>query len=182
MTRLRPDYPAFETEPPWVGWLSPEQVAFQLAGPLAGLYAEEIRAAVAAVVYFFRHDLGRRAVPVAEFAATLNQALGSLGLSLALPPRQAELGLETDLAGLLDRAGPGGRLTLCARLRAHLRQQLQGGPAIIRYCGLRRCVRRVLGARRWTPRCQRLADQIVSFLRACLAAESQGNPCLLVVR
>lgn len=182
MTRLQPDYPAFDWGDPAAGLLPAEQVALQLAGPMAGRYAEEIRAAAAAVVYFFRHDLGRTTVSVADFAATLRQALAGLGLSLELPTQQGELGLATDLAGLLAQAPESRELVLFARLRQHLGQQLRTQPASIRYCGLRGCVRRVLGARRWTRRCQRLADQIVSFLRACLQADGRGSPCILVVR
>lgn len=182
MTPLRPDCPDFEPDEFSVGLAPAEAVALQLAGPLAELYAEEIRAAAAAVVYFFRHDLGRSTVSVSQFAATLRKALAGLGLSLELSPKQGELSLETDLADFLEAASKTGELRLFARLRQHLRQQLRAGAATIRYCGLRPCVRQALGTRRWTPRCQRLADQIVSFLRACLAADGRGNRCVLLVR
>lgn len=182
MTRLRPDYRGFETDHPPAGLSSAEQVAFQLVGPKAQQYAEEIRAAVAAVVYFFRNDLGRSTVSLADFAATLDKALAGLGLSLELPLRQAELGLETDLASLLAWAPESREGAGFAPLRRHLREQLRVRPAVIRYCGLRDCVRRALGVPRWTPRCQRLADQIVGFLRACLQADGRGSRCILVVR
>jgi len=42
-------------------------------------------------------------------------------------------------------------------------------------------VKRLAGARRWSPRCEQIEDQIVDFLRGCLTAEPEQNKCALVV-
>jgi hypothetical protein len=42
-------------------------------------------------------------------------------------------------------------------------------------------VKQLTGARRWTGRCERLEDQIVSYLRECLTAETAPPDCALVV-
>jgi hypothetical protein len=67
-------------------------------------------------------------------------------------------------------------------LRDELHQQLRHSPQIIRFRGLRGCVKQLAGARRWSIRCQRLSDQIVDFLRQCLTTESGVQPCALVVQ
>jgi hypothetical protein len=51
----------------------------------------------------------------------------------------------------------------------------------VRFHGLRRCVKRLAGARRWSRRCDRLQAQIVAYLRGCLTAETAQNECALVV-
>lgn len=182
MTPLQRGYRGFELAAPTADWLPAEPLAMQLAGPMAGLYAEEIRAAVAAVVYFFQRDMGRSTVSAAQFVTALSKALAGLGLSLNLTLSQGQLRLETDLRQLLAKNQQSGELAFFAQLRHHLRDQLRAQPTAIGYCGLRGCVKQLLGARRWTPRCQRLADQIVSFLRACLQADGQGRPRILVVQ
>ena len=47
--------------------------------------------------------------------------------------------------------------------------------------GFRNCVKQLTGARRWTPRCQSLQEQIVEFLRECLHTEPHPDACSLVV-
>jgi hypothetical protein len=42
-------------------------------------------------------------------------------------------------------------------------------------------VKRLLGAERWSPRCDRLRDQIIEFLRRTLHKETAGNSCALLV-
>jgi hypothetical protein len=51
----------------------------------------------------------------------------------------------------------------------------------VRFSGLRGCVKHLAGARRWSPRCQGLHDQIVAYLRECLGAEARATECSLVV-
>jgi hypothetical protein len=42
-------------------------------------------------------------------------------------------------------------------------------------------VKSLLGAERWSPRCDYLRDQIVEFLRRTLSKETAGDPCALLV-
>jgi hypothetical protein len=51
----------------------------------------------------------------------------------------------------------------------------------VRFRGLRGCVKQIAGARRWSQRCEQLEDQIISFLRECLNAETAQNKCALMV-
>jgi hypothetical protein len=67
-------------------------------------------------------------------------------------------------------------------LRTELRSKMQQSPQVIRFRGLRSCVKQLTGARRWGPRCQKLNDQIVDYLRTCLGNENKGLNCALLVQ
>jgi len=62
-----------------------------------------------------------------------------------------------------------------------LRSQLRQSPQLVRFRGLRGCVKHLAGARRWSARCENLQDQIVEYLRQCLTAEPEQTHCALVV-
>ena len=63
----------------------------------------------------------------------------------------------------------------------NLRTQLRQSPRVLRFRGLRGCVKQLAGARRWSARCEKMQEQIVEFLRECLTAEPEQKACALVV-
>ena len=65
-----------------------------------------------------------------------------------------------------------GSLFFFPRLRAELQRHLQQTPRMVRFRGLRGCVKQLTGARRWSRRCETLEREIVAYLRECLSAES----------
>jgi hypothetical protein len=89
--------------------------------------------------------------------------------------------LKSDLRQLACDSGKGFELFFFPKLRDELRQQLLRDPALLHFGGLRSCVKQLTGARRWSPRCQTLHDQIVEFLRNCFTAESNQPNCALLV-
>src|SRR5439155_14900038 len=103
----------------------------------------------------------------------LEQALGALGLNIKPNPVEvsAPWVAETDLRRLAFQSGKGYELLFFLSLRQELRQKLQLSPQVLRFRGLRVCVKQLTGAKRWTRRCQALHDQIVDYLRTCLGAE-----------
>jgi len=158
-------------------------VAFKLLGEGAELIEPEvIHSAAAAVLHYFREDLKRSEVTPAEFSMVLEKVLKNLGFSVAWnEARPAVVTSEADLRELAKESGPGFELVFFQRLRAEVRKNLELGPRVLRFTGLRACVKQMAGARRWTGRCQELHDQIVEHLRQCLSAEKPGQPCGLVV-
>ena len=62
-------------------------------------------------------------------------------------------------------------LVFFPRLRAELQRHLEQSPRVLRFRGLRGCVKQLAGARRWSLRCQTLEGEIVDYLRECLSAE-----------
>jgi hypothetical protein len=162
----------------------PEMVSVELIGDSTGaLDPEVLRHAAASVFHYFKKELNRETVTVVEFAGALQKVLRKLGLSLHAenfepePPQTvtSDLGifaLESD--GCLE-------LFFFPRLRDELRTRLRQSPRLLRFRGLRGCVKQLAGARRWSARCEMMQEQIVEFLRGCLTAEPEQPGCALVV-
>ena len=89
--------------------------------------------------------------------------------------------IETDLRRLARESADSLELFFFPRLRDELRAQLRQSPRVVRFRGLRGCVKQLAGARRWSHRCEKMQDQIVGYLRECLTAEPEQNECALVV-
>jgi hypothetical protein len=182
MIRLRSDCLVFETSSGHAIPASAAQVTIELLGDAAELLDPEmIHHAAAAVLHYFKHDQGRTDVTVAEFASALERVLRGFGLSIVSAHAQEPPGLlaRADLRALACESGKGCELFFFSRLRGELRARLAAAPRLLHFRGLRGCVKQILGARRWGPRCERLSDQIVHFLRDCAAAEGRG--CALLV-
>jgi hypothetical protein len=144
------------------------------------LDAEVVAHATAAVFHYFKHDLERLTVTVDEFSAALERVLRRLAEIWGGTPKPPPDEWWSDLDRLAAEAD-GSELAFFTRLRAELRGGLSGQPAVLRFHGLRGCVKALAGARRWTGRCRELRDAIVDYLRRCLAAEAGRRPCSLVV-
>jgi hypothetical protein len=150
-----------------------------------------IQQAAQAVLHYFRKEKGQSQVTVAEFAEALARVLRSFGLEVSdtaaerpstTPASPTPSAPGTDLRTLLGSAPDKGELFFFSKLRADLRTQLARSPEFIRFSGLRGCVKQLTGARRWSRRCQKLQDQIVTYLRCCLDHEAAATRCTLVVR
>lgn len=164
---------------------SAETVTIELIGNAAEvLDPEVVRNAARAVLHFFKVELGRTSVSVGEFSQALAGVLRGFGLSVDEPGavQKPKRTAGYDLRKLACESGKGFELVFFPRLRDELHQQLRHSPHVIRFRGLRGCVKQLVGAQRWSHRCQRLNDQIVDFLRHCLRVESVPRGCALVVQ
>jgi hypothetical protein len=184
MIQFHPDTLWFQTPEGETIPRSVETVALELCDEVGSCVDPELVAhAAQAVLHYFKEDLGRSQVSVGEFAQALATVLRALGRPLepgaARPSPNGPV--ETDLRRLACEEGGGFELGFFPRLRRELRQTLAGSPRVVRFRGLRGCVKQLAGARRWNPRCQRINDQIVDYLRQCLLAEGGSQPCSLVV-
>jgi hypothetical protein len=148
--------------------LSVEMISVELMGETAELFdAEFVKHASHAVFHHFKNDLGKKSVCVAEFAEALEKVLRGFALvpqNVVNPPRKV---METDLRQIAFESGKGCELFFFPRLREEFDAQMRQSPAVLRFRGLRSCVKQLVGARRWTPRCERLGEQIVEYLRQC---------------
>lgn len=159
---------------------SAEMIAVEVMGDSLGkLDPEVVRHAASSVFHYFRSDLARQTVTVGEFAEALEKVLRGLGFQVQ--SAEPERSLVADLHRLAHESGDARELSFFPRLRAELRTQLRHSPRAVRFSGLRSCVKHLAGARRWSPRCQDLHDQIVGYLRECLGAEAREVDCTLVV-
>jgi len=163
---------------------SAETISVELSDGAGGLFEQDfVEHAAASVFHYFKNHLGRETVSMAEFASAFESVLHGLGLKLdaglltATNPGKA----AKDLRLLAQEAGAGCELVFFPRLRASVRDQAQNSPQLICFHGLRGCVKRLLGAQRWSPRCEQFRDQIVEFLRRSVRAEAAGDSCALMV-
>ncbi len=182
MIQLHRDYLLFETPQGQIIPCSAELVAVELVGEAADwLDADLVQHAAAAVLHYFKEDLGCKTVSVGEFSKALEQALHALGVNLNAGKPGADQAIRS--FDLRELAVPGKCLErgFFQKLREELHASLNDSPRILRFHGLRGCVKQLVGARRWTHRCQALNDQIVGYLRACLETESPVRPCDLVI-
>ena len=164
---------------------SAETISVEIIGDNASFFDTEfIKHAAAAVFHYYRDELNRESVTVAEFTLALEKVLR--GFSLAAAEAQAHNPApriaRSDLCRLATESDAAGELLFFPRLRDELRAQLSQAPQMLCFQGLRQCVKQLVRARRWTTKCQGLQDQIVDFLRNCMTRENSGINCALVVK
>jgi hypothetical protein len=166
---------------------SSDMISVELMGDTAQWFDPEfVRESAKAVFHYFKNEMGRQTVTVAEFAEAMEKVLGKFhkNAATAAPPPPAKAGhvvLESDLRRLACESGDGRELFFFPRLRSELRQQLQQSPRVLRFHGLRGCVKQLVGTNRWTPRCRSLEEQIIQYLRGCFSAEPARSDCAMVV-
>jgi hypothetical protein len=166
--------------------LSPEMITLELLGETAKWFDEEmLRHAAKATFHYFRHDLKRDSVTVREFATALEKVLrGFRSDSVIINPLGTPLPegvIETDLRRLAVESAEGCELFFFPRLREELRQHLRQNPRVLRFRGLRGCVKHLTRSRRWGLKCRRLAERILAFLEGCVGAEARPAEFSLVV-
>lgn len=185
MILLRPDCLGFKMANGEAVPYSAQQMTVELMGDAAHLVDEEVvKNAAEAVLHYFKSELGRTTVTTAEFSQALEHVLRGLGFdvqSQATVNSPSPRVIESDLRLLACQSGKGFELIFFTKLRDELKLKLGESPHVLRFSGLRGCVKQLVGAKRWGSRCQRLNDQIVEYLRTCLSSEVAGRQCALVV-
>ena len=183
MIQLHPEYLIFRTTQGELIPCSAESVTIELIGDASSfLDPDTVREAAAAVVHYFKNDLGQHTVSVAEFSDALERALRCFGYQVsttAVENGRASVGTD-----LREVAAASDDFELCffKQLRDEFRRQARESEEVVRFCGLRGCVKRILGAKRWGQRCEHFSDQIVDFLRNCLSIDGASPARGLVVR
>ena len=192
MILLRPDCLVFKTSDGESVPCSAHQVTVELMGDSAEwLDKEMVQHAAEAVLHYFKAEKGQSIVSVGEFSEALERVLRGLGLDVhsatvshdietASDPTPARV-IEADLSQFARQPGEGLELFFFPRLRDEMRQRLAAAPTLLRFSGLRSCVKQLTGARRWSAQCQSLNDQIVDYLRTCLTSEKTANGLALVI-
>ena len=163
---------------------SAEMISIEVMGDTTSNFDPEvIHHAAASVFHYFKHDQARQTVTVAEFAEALEKVLRTLGFKAQqVDEESGELpAAGADLRRLARESGDARELVFFPRLRHELRSQLLASPRRVRFRGLRGCVKHLAGARRWSPRCESLQEQIIRYLRGCLATEAHEAECILMV-
>jgi len=163
---------------------SADMVCVELASDTTELFDSEfVEHATKAVFHYFKQELGRQSVSAREFAGALEKVLRGFAdtARLSAAADSTPRVLEYDLCRLAHESGQGRELVFFPRLRAELQRHLKQTPQVLRFRGLRGCVKQLAGARRWSLRCQTLEGEIVDYLRGCLSAEPARVEIALLV-
>jgi hypothetical protein len=146
---------------------------------------EFLRHASNAVFHYFKHELGRQTVSIGEFTGALEKVLrGFILTDRQSGGRQPSIQLESDLVQMAAETDGGCELFFFTRLREEVRARLKAGPQprLLRFSGLRSCVKHLSGARRWSLRCREMEERVLEYLRHCLSVEAGQAECGLVVQ
>ncbi len=143
--------------------------------------AELLQHAAASVFHYFKFELDRESVTIGEFSLALEKVLLHLGYTIHTGVSADEAVSQADLGSLAREAGDSLELFFFPRLRDELHLRLRKAPRVLHFRGLRGCAKQLAGARRWSPRCEQIQDQIVEFLRQCMNYETEKTACALVV-
>ena len=160
------------------------EVCLELVGEgVASIDTEMIRQVAAGVLHYFREEQGRTSITVGEFAEALVRVLKGFGMHVGMEdaPVPPSTWNETDLIRLAGECDGVFELAFFPRLRREIDQQVNPESRVLKFTGLRECVKRLSGARRWSGRCEEMSDQIVAFLRHCLSEHPQAANHGLVI-
>jgi hypothetical protein len=161
---------------------SADMLSVEMLGNAARCFDTEfVTHAAKAVFHYFKHDLSRQVVGTEEFAGALEKVLQGFLKSATISPQDSSTPYLIDLCRLAQESGDACELLFFPRLRDELRCQLGQSRRIVRFYGLRGCVKRLAGAQYWCPRCRVLQEQIVGFLRGCLGADAGRTRVAMLV-
>lgn len=163
---------------------SSEMISVELSDKAGNPFDQDfVHQAAASVFHYFKNDLSRKTVSMAEFASAFESVLNSLGLKLdaGRVSQMTDDAAVKDLQMLAFHAGIAWELAFFPRLRSAVQSQFQHTPRLVRFRGLRGCVKQLLGAERWSPRCDVLRDQIIGFMRHAISSQTAGDACALLV-
>lgn len=159
-------------------------ISVELVGETSSWFDPDLASQAAkAVFHYFKKELGRQTVTADEFARAMEKVLRGFKAPTANPAKTAPGSpvIESDLSRLAQQSGGACELLFFPSLRSELRKHLRQRPRLLRFSRLRDCVKTITGARRWTPRCRDLEEQIVTFLRECADADSDRTDLTFVV-
>ncbi len=185
MIQLHTDCLVFETSDGEAIPCSAQDVTVELLGDAAHeLEPHMVTEAAEAVLYHFKVDLGRASVSVGEFTMALEVILRGFGFKVMATTGDEENepdAAETNLHDLAHQAGEGLEMVFFCTLRDQIHADLHGKPQLLRVKGLRDAVRKLTGAKKWSPRCQKLNDQIVDYLRHIVSQHQQEAKLTLMI-
>jgi hypothetical protein len=182
MIQLHPDCLIFRTSQGELIPCSAETVTIEMIGDTSStIDPETIREAAAAVVHYFKYDLHRDTVSIAEFSDALERALRCFGFDVSTTTYENGLPIGADLREIA-LAAEDYELSFFQRLREEFLRQASGSEEVVRFCGLRGCAKQITGAKRWGHACERFSEQVVDFLRNCLSIEPSAHSRGLIVR
>jgi hypothetical protein len=193
MIALAADYLLFQLGTGESVPFSADMISVELTEGTTGFFdLDFVKQAARAVFHYFRHELKRQTVTMGEFSQAVERVLRGFAATVEkeqLAPVREPAALEEstgpviqmDLSLIANESADGCELFFFPRLRDEVRGHLKKEPRVLHLHGLRRCVKRLIGAQRWSARCQDMQEQIVNFLRETAATEARDGQIALRV-
>ncbi|MFZ4817774.1 MAG: hypothetical protein ACOYLU_03905 [Limisphaerales bacterium] len=173
---------------------SVEHLTFELAGSAAKQVDPVwMKEAAAGVLHYFKDELGKSHVTVAEFTTALTKVFQGLGLTaevstietpapdpegVAAPPFAVWRG---DLQVIAAESGNLGELAFQQALLTQLAAALESCPQAVEFSGLRGCVKMITGRKHWCPECRKWSAWIVDLMRSWMSEKAAHRHVSLVV-
>lgn len=148
-----------------------DQITLELVGSAVGhVKPEVLREATAAVLHYFKEEMGRIQITPEEFGEALGKVLTGLGVSIEITevlsePAGSCVTIREDLRALAMEAGKLGELGFFPKLHEVLRRSLEEGGTTVEFRGLRPAVKQLLGRKHWNQSCRELEERILETLR-----------------
>lgn len=169
MISLPQQLPMIQIGPGQVAACDPDWLQNTLRGAARNVnvpdfFADDI---VRGVVYFLRNSYRGTVIAIETLFDKIRTSLNEVGLKemsdkLATTPPPISISL-TDIA---RRAGSGYELMFYQILAERFRMAAERGIEHLYCYGLRKCVKHLIGAKNWSPRCEQLSLEIEDFLNA----------------
>ena len=152
---------------------SMEHLTIEFVGPSSQMLDPELlRHASAAVIHYFKVELGCEIVSTGQFTEALSKVLHGLGVFLETQPQGEPSKVRVlDLRTLATGGSQLGELEFCWRLRLILREFLTEKPERIEFRGLRGCVKILADRQHWCQTCDRVETWIIDLVRGWYARE-----------
>ncbi len=164
---------------------SMEHLTIEFVGPASQMLDPEVlRHASAAVIHYFKVELGCEVVSTSQFTEALSKVLEGLGVFLEPNPDSGDESSTVrvlDLRTLASGSSQLGELEFCWRLRSLLREFLREKPERIEFHGLRGCVKVLADRQHWCETCDRVETWIVDLVRGWYAREPAAAGIPLVM-
>jgi hypothetical protein len=168
-----------------------EELTLEVAGGAADSVDREwLRQAAAGVIHYYKNELGREHITVAEFAAALSKVLQGFGLTAEVTTAEPSTQvthvitrkvLVADLREIACDAGKLGELEFFRLLQERFAAALAESPDTLEFCGLRSCVKQIKGRLRWCSTCSDFEAEIVNRLRGWYGQQASEGKSALVV-
>jgi hypothetical protein len=144
-----------------------------------GMESWQIEEMAEALIYHLRVDLKRDTIPLEEFAAALSKLTAICGGNDAA--LQASIVPATDLYELAQATGGGFELGFFQSVERAIQEFRQRNTRLVRFVRLHSCVKLLVGAKNWGKSCQRVNDDIVSFIRSRMLQDAEKAPVVFAV-
>lgn len=147
--------------------------------PGGELESWQVQEMACALIHYLRMDLKRDAIELDELISALKELAAVCGFQIGTIV--VETVASTDLYHLAQATGYGFELAFFQSVERSIEGFRSRNARLVRFVGLRACVKMLIGARNWCKKCQQMSDEIVAFIRSHMQQWSHEKPIFFAV-